>query len=115
MSTTLRRGDNRIFRRLLTLVDGVTALPLASLTYLSAELQQGDTTVATYVFGTDSQLRTGAAANEIELEVTAAVTAALTKGTPLTAIFRERVADTEFAADSNLFKDSQASFLADIV
>lgn len=115
MSTTLRRGDNRIFRFPLTLVDGSTALPLSSLALLSAELKQGETTIDTYIFGTDAELRVGNTSNEIELEVTAAVTAALTKGTPLSAIFREHVADAEFDADSDLFKDSQAVVLADIV
>ncbi len=111
---TLIPGENRIFRRSLFLEDGVTALLVSALSYASVKLKQGNTVIATYVLGTGTQLRAGSTSSELALEITSAVTAALTTGIPLTAVWTFKVADAGFVNEPNLFIDLQVEQLCNV-
>lgn len=102
----LYRGSNRLIELQLLQADGATALLASSLTYARVRLFQGDNLVATYVRGADDQLRDDPdATDQLLLELTEALTAALSRNEPLTALVALRVADTDFVVDDEEFKD----------
>lgn len=103
-STIIYRGANRLFSFLLTTSDGVTPLAVASLTAVSIDLVQNRVVKDTLVRGTDNELRNGVAANELILELTSALSAALAPGL-LTARFHFTVPDEDFDVDVDIFKD----------
>lgn len=67
------RGENHIVRVMLYEVDGVTELVLPNLYRIEASIRQRSTTIATYIYGTDAELRDGIATGQLELEVKKAV------------------------------------------
>jgi hypothetical protein len=117
MSTPkLYRGENRLFQRDLFLENGTTPLLTASLNAATVELIQNDTVLHTYVRGTDVQLRDDVAeTNRLILELTTAVSAGLTPGTPLKARWTLKVADADFEAEPGYFTDKQVEILANIL
>ncbi len=77
--TKILQGENRLLPRQLTLADKTTPLPVASLDRVAVSLIQKGKIFATYVLGTDSQLRASGTA-ELVLEITTAASASLAKG-----------------------------------
>lgn len=112
---TLYRGSNRLIRIPLYLEDGTTAIAAASLSYASVALYQGVKLIDTYVRGTDAELRNGDTSNELELELTSALTNQLAQDKPLTGLITLKVTDTDFTAEPNLFIDRQPLQLATTV
>ena len=95
--TKILQGENRLLPRQLTLADKTTPLPVASLDRVEVVLSQKGSTVATYVLGTNPQVRaTGAA--ELVLEITTAVSTALAKG-PVHEVWTLERANAEFVAE----------------
>lgn len=93
-------GENRLLTRNLKQADG-TALNRTSLVTNGAqvELRQEDTVVATYVWGTDAELRSGTAANALDLELTSAFTADLASGVTLKARWKFQVTDAAYTVE----------------
>jgi hypothetical protein len=100
------RGENRLLSRSLRLNDGVTPLPVSSLARAAVQLMQAGKVKFTYVAGTNPELRAGAAADELVLELTSAVSLALKPG-PVTLRWDLWVADADFLVEPALFKDLQ--------
>ncbi|MBI5689253.1 MAG: hypothetical protein HZC55_04090 [Verrucomicrobia bacterium] len=97
---TIFRGENLLVRRSLLMADGVTPLPLSSLSSLRVQLFQGALEKASATLGTHPELRQGpGGVAEVEYELTSAVSAALTKGTPLRLRWTFRVPDAGFTVE----------------
>ena len=103
----LHRGANRILRRNLFEVDGTTPLAYASLTALVLKLYQGTQLVKTLTKGIDPELRVGATAYQVEVELTTTITAMLESDIPVTLRWELSTADSEFEVDSDTFNDVQ--------
>lgn len=102
MEVLYRNANLLLPRRFLQSDD--SALPLASIAALSVELIQGTTSIATYVYGTDNQLRADPdATNGALLELTPALSATLSAGR-LTEKWTVTVADTDYSQSSNVRK-----------
>lgn len=102
----LYRGSNRIIVLPLLLEDDATALLASALTYARIRLYQGETLVATYVRGTDNQLRNDPDdTDQLLLELTSTLTDSLERNLPLTGRLRLHVDDTDFEVDDDTFKD----------
>ena len=97
--STIYRGENRIFARTLKLSDGVTALPVASLTGARVMLIQNGRTAYTFILGTDDEIREGATSSTLEYEMTSTVSAALKPG-PLKLRWTLMIADAEFTEEA---------------
>ena len=74
--TTIIQGENRLLTRQLVLADGTTPLAVASLAAVTVALEQKGVVLASYTLGTDSQLRAGADASTLILELVTAFTGA---------------------------------------
>jgi hypothetical protein len=98
MSVTLLKGENKIIRRNLFQSDGTTPLNVSSLSLAKVTLIQNGTTIVTYTYGTNPELRLGTAANQLELELKKTVTAALLKGSVIIE-WEFEIASTEFVVD----------------
>lgn len=101
----LYRGENRLFTRTLFLQDGTTELLVSELVSAQVELRQGSSVVATYVWGTDSQLRAGSETNELVLEITSALSLTLQLQVPLEAKWTFKVTDADFESEPDAFID----------
>ena len=75
-TTTIIRGENRRLTRNLKNADG-SALAVASLASAQVELIQGGAVLHTFILATDDELTEGDDGNSLVLELTSAVTAAL--------------------------------------
>lgn len=95
----LFRGENRIEVRQLTLADGVTALPVASLTAARVEVIQQGVVVGTFVLGTDEELSAGEAANDLKFQLTSAITDELKVGLEVELRWTIIVGDARFDAE----------------
>lgn len=109
----LYRGSNKLIALALYLEDGSTALLVSSLTYARIRLYQGATLVATYVHGTDGELRTDPDdTNQLLLELTTALVDALTVNLPLTARLDLKVTDEDFEEEPDAFADVKVFTIA---
>ncbi|MCX6952911.1 MAG: hypothetical protein NTV51_12215 [Verrucomicrobia bacterium] len=97
----LYRGENRIYRRLLRLADGVTPLPLANLAPggIRVQIMQRGQAKASFVLGTDACLRQGATEDELAFEITTVTSALLTAGATVTLRWTIRLPDAAFLAE----------------
>jgi hypothetical protein len=107
----LYKGENRLITLPLLLENGITPLLVSTLTHASVQLYQGATLVGTYTMGTDTELRAGEETDELILELTSELTAALTARQPLEALFTLKVADNDFEAEPGAFIDKQKATL----
>jgi hypothetical protein len=95
----LNRGENRLLKRSLFLADGVTALPVASLSGARVQLVQRGTVKTTAVLGVDAALHQGGNASELVYEITSAVSAALRADDVLVARWTIKLPDAAFVAE----------------
>lgn len=113
---TLYRGGNRLLARTLRLADGETALPVASLAGAKAILMQGGTVCSTAILGTDAQIHVGATEDELVLEITSAVTAAMRPGVQLDVVWLLKLPDAAFVVEpDSVFIDVIKEAVAEVL
>jgi len=62
-------GENHIVRISLFQSDGSTPQPLSQLSSITAKVKQMGRILATYVYGTDPEIRLGEDTNQVEVEI----------------------------------------------
>lgn len=104
MSQTILSGENALVTRTLKQADG-SALLFSALTGAKVELRQNGGAVLTKTLGTDPELHAGAETDEITLEITEAMRAALTDYNSVELWWWTTTADAAFTQDSSTHKD----------
>jgi hypothetical protein len=99
----LFRTGNIIVSKDLKLADGRTDLPFASLVGARVEVLQRPAIFATYILGTNAELRQDAGAAKVEVELTSALFAQLTPGEVLTLRWTTKIPDERFTVEPGAF------------
>ena len=97
MANSIKRGENQLVQITLTQQDG-SALNVSDLTLCTVTLSQLGANIVTYTLGVSPEIRQGAAANILEIEITKSVSAALKLSLLILEVFME-VSDSEFDVD----------------
>lgn len=109
----LIKGENALVVRALYGTDGVTPIPLSSLTYLVAEVRQYNRLFASYSYvGTpsDPEIRQGDTSNEVVVEITEELSAKLKEGILYIRIKGKQV-DSDYTVDGEIYDiDEQECF-----
>lgn len=105
-------GENHIVRVSLFQTDGTTPLLLTDLVAKSVKIIQHNKTLATYVFGTDAEIRQGTTTSEIEIEIKKVVSEQFRRGKVFIELTLDRT-DADFDVDLE-HRDKQLIEILDV-
>ena len=97
----LIKGENALVKQNLLASDGTTPVLLSSLTYLSAQVIQFRRVLASYVYGTDAEIRQGDSTSQVEVEISEALSATFKEGLVTVRLTMDQ-ADADFDVSGEL-------------
>jgi hypothetical protein len=92
------RGENYLVRIDMLQSDGETPLLLSACESISVKVIQGSVTLASYVYGTDPEVRQGESTSQLEVEITKAVSQKFRTGSVYLKLTVQET-DAEFVVD----------------
>lgn len=98
----LIRGGNKLHEQQLYRDDGTTPLLLSELSLLEVDIYQFDRLLATYIYGTDNEIRQGSSTSKVEIEITKELSTKFKEGL-VKAKFRMEETDADFDVDGVFF------------
>lgn len=93
------KGENKIIKINLFQINGVTPLLVSSLSYAQVKIVQYNKTLATYLYGTDAEVRQGDSTSQLEVELKKSVADLLKDGIVYVRLTME-LSNAEFTVDT---------------
>lgn len=102
----LRKGENAIVRRNLFEEDGITPIPLSSLSSLEIQIRQYNRLLASYDYfentPDDEEISEGVATNQVKVQITQEISAKFKEGPVFIKILGKQT-NSDYSVDEGLF------------